>query len=159
MQQPLEQLGSPFEADVQPEIAAQPGKRAFDHPAAPPESLTGVYAAVSNRGVMARARRARRRGQESYALSACNLAGRLRGRPGRPRGPMIDGMASTSGISCVASWALAAERRRASGTPFRSTTTWYLEPGLPRSTGLGPVCSPPFSPVRSNYPGWRGSNR
>ncbi len=77
-------------------------------------------------------------------MSACSLAGRLRGRPGRPRGPMMGGMASTSGSSWVESWALAAERRTARGMPLRSTTRWYLDPALPRSVGLGPVCSPPF---------------
>jgi len=66
---------------------------------------------------------------------------------GLPRGPMIGGMASTSGSSWVASWALAAESRTASGMPLRSTTKWYFEPGLPRSVGFGPVASPPF---------WRG---
>jgi hypothetical protein len=79
-------------------------------------------------------------------LSAWSLAGRFRGRPDLPRGPMIEGITSTSGNSCVESWVLVAERWIASGTPFRSTTRWYLEPGLPRSTGLGPVCSPPFRP-------------
>ncbi len=60
---------------------------------------------------------------------------------------MIGGMASTRGSSWVESWALAAERRTASGIPFRSTTRWYLEPALPRSVGLGPVCfAPLFGP-------------
>jgi hypothetical protein len=77
-------------------------------------------------------------------LSAWSFAGRLRGRPGIPLGPTMGGMASTRGSSCVASWAFAGERWAASGTPFRSTTRWYLEPGLPRSVGLGPVCSPPL---------------
>src|SRR5215204_7156412 len=59
---------------------------------------------------------------------------------------MIGGIASTRGSSCVESCVLAAERRTASGMPLRSTTKWYLEPGLPRSVGFGPVCSPPFCP-------------
>ena len=98
----------------------------------------------AKRGLMPRARRARRRSAESYALSAWRLAGHLRGRPGRPRGPMMGGMASTKRRSWVAWWALAAERRTAKGTPLRSTMRWYLEPGLPRSTGFGPAASPPF---------------
>jgi hypothetical protein len=49
-----------------------------------------------------------------------------------------------SGMSWVASWALAAESREAKGLPLRSITRWSLEPGLPRSTGFGPVCSPPY---------------
>ena len=51
-----------------------------------------------------------------------------------------------SGSKSVESWAVAAERRTARGMVLRSTTRWYLEPGLPRSTGFGPVCSPPFGP-------------
>src|SRR5829696_7490860 len=59
---------------------------------------------------------------------------------------MMGRMLATSGPNWVVSWALAAERRTASGMPFRSTTRWYLAPGLPGSTGFGPVCSPPFGP-------------
>ena len=35
----------------------------------------------------------------------------------------------------------AAEIRMLSGTPWRSHNTWIFEPGLPRSTGFGPVAS------------------
>jgi hypothetical protein len=92
-------------------------------------------------------------------LSPCSLAGRFRGRPGFPRGPMIGGIASTSGRRCVASWALAGERRTDSGMPFRSTTRWYFEPGLPRSVGFGPDCSPPFWPARSGCRRLHGTSR
>jgi hypothetical protein len=47
-------------------------------------------------------------------------------------------MASSSSKS----WVLAADRPTASGIPRRSTSRWYLAPGLPRSTGLGPVSAP-----------------
>jgi hypothetical protein len=114
-----------------------------------PSRSEGSMPRRASRGVMPRARSASRRSVESYALSPCSLVGRLRGRPGRPRAPMIGGMASTNGRSWVPSWALAAERRTAKGMPFRSTTRWYLEPGLPRSTGFGPVASLPFWPGRS----------
>jgi hypothetical protein len=97
---------------------------------------------------MPRARKAWRKVEASYPLSAWSLAGRFRGRPGRPRGPMIGGIASTTRTSWVESWVLAAESRMARGMPLRSTTRWYLEPALPRSTGFGPVASPPFSPER-----------
>ena len=53
-------------------------------------------------------------------------------------------MASTRSSNWVEPWALAAESRTVRGMPVRSTTRWYLEPGLPRSVRLGPVCSPPF---------------
>jgi hypothetical protein len=144
----VEQVGPPLVAQPEAAAAQEPGERALHHPAVPSESLRGVKSPTGNpRHDAARSQRARRRGEESYALSACSLAGRLRGRPGFPRGPMIGGMASTSGSSWVASWALAAESRTASGMPLRSTTKWYFEPGLPRSVGFGPVASPPF---------WRG---
>lgn len=35
----------------------------------------------------------------------------------------------------------------ASGTPVASTIRWCLEPGRPRSSGLGPVAEPPSSPA------------
>lgn len=53
---------------------------------------------------------------------------------------------STSFSSSLESWTLAAEMVAASGIPFLSTSRWCFVPALPRSTGLGPVCSPPFSP-------------
>jgi hypothetical protein len=77
-------------------------------------------------------------------LSPWSLAGRLRGRPGQPRGPLTGGTASTICSSSMESWVLAADSPTASGMPPRSTSRWYLEPGLPRSVGLGPVSSPPF---------------
>ena len=39
---------------------------------------------------------------------------------------------------------------KASGIPLASTSRWCLDPFLARSTGLGPVAEPPFSPAR----GW-----
>ncbi len=57
---------------------------------------------------------------------------------------LIGGTASMSGMSWVALWALAAERRAANRVPLRSTTRWSLERGLPRSVGFGSVCLPAF---------------
>jgi hypothetical protein len=76
-------------------------------------------------------------------LSACSLLGRKRGRPGCPRGPTIGGFASITASRRIESWVLAGERRTASGMPLWSTTRWYFEPRLPRSTGFGPMSSPP----------------
>src|SRR5215207_5037409 len=72
-------------------------------------------------------------------LSPCSLAGRRRGRP---RIPLTGGIASTIDSSSCESWVLAADRPTASGMPRRSTIRWYLEPGLPRSTGFAPTASP-----------------
>src|SRR3954452_6397180 len=57
-------------------------------------------------------------------------------------------MDCTNGMSTRLSWVLAAETATASGSPFRSVSTCSLEPGLPRSTGFGPVSEPPYL--------WRG---
>jgi hypothetical protein len=48
------------------------------------------------------------------------------------------------GFSARLSWTLAAETPTTSGSPFASDRMCILEPGLPRSTGPGPVRSPPF---------------
>jgi hypothetical protein len=92
-------------------------------------------------------------------LSQCSLAGRLRGRPGRPRGPLTAGTASTTWSSSMESCVLAADRQTARGMPPRSTSRWYLDPGLPRSVGFGPVSSPPAWRARSSCRGWRGTSR
>lgn len=89
---------------------------------------------------MPRRRQARRQRPKSYALSACNLAGRRRGRP---RGCRIGATRSSASSRTVRSWTGAAVSRIASGMPRRSTTRWRLLPGSPRSVGFGPVAAPP----------------
>ena len=138
-----EQVRAPLVADAEPAEAQQPRQRPLHDPPVPPEALARLDAAPGDARRDATARRARRFSEESYALSACSLAGRFRGRPGRPRGPTIGGMASTTGSSSFESWTLAAESRTASGMPLRSTTRWYLLPRLPRSAGFGPVSLAP----------------
>jgi transposase len=64
--------------------------------------------------------RTRHRLTQEQPLSACSLAGRRRGRPGRPRGPMTAGTASTMGSSSCESWVLAADSPTASGSPVAS---------------------------------------
>jgi hypothetical protein len=92
-------------------------------------------------------------------LSPCSLAGRRRGRPGRLRGLLMDGTASTTTSSSIESWVLAADSLTARGMPRRSTSRWYLDPGLPRSVGFGPVSSPPAWRARSSCPGWPATSR
>lgn len=48
------------------------------------------------------------------------------------------------GFRAWLSWVLAAETPTRRGSPFASDRMCILEPGLPRSTGLGPVRSPPL---------------
>lgn len=79
------------------------------------------------------------------ALSAWGLAGRHR------RGPRRDRMRGTARSMDLRAWLscrFAAGTPIASGSPARSVTTWIFEPGLPRSTGFGPVRSPLFRPDR-----------
>src|SRR6266542_5699039 len=70
------------------------------------------------------------------------VAGRRRGRPTRPR---TGGTRSSNSSSCVTSLRLPPVSVQASGIPPPSTSRWCLLPRRPRSTGLGPVLTPPFS--------------
>ncbi len=143
VQESLDDVASALIADPEPTMAHQPSQAPLHDPRVLTQALLRFDAAPGDTRRDTLARRARRLSDESYASSACSLAGRKRGRPGRPRGPTIGGMASISGSKSFESWTLAPESRTASGTPLRSTTRWYLLPRLPRSTGFGPVCSPP----------------
>jgi hypothetical protein len=78
-------------------------------------------------------------------MPACSFAGRRRGRPRRER---VGATESSSGNSNCASGVFAPEIRTLSGIPRRSHSTWIFEPGLPRSTGFGPVRSPFSGPGR-----------
>src|SRR4029453_13467171 len=93
------------------------------------------------------------------ALSRWSLTGRLRGRPGRPRDPLTGGTVSTTASSSIGAWVLAADSPTAKGMPRRSTSRWYLDPGLPRSVGFGPVRQPPAWHARSPSPGWGATSR
>jgi len=55
-------------------------------------------------------------------------------------------------MKTLESWTLAPVKITESGKPSPSTRRWRLEPKRPRSTGLGPVSSPPFSPERWQSP-------
>jgi hypothetical protein len=55
---------------------------------------------------------------------------------------MTAGTASTIGSSSSESWVLAADNPTANGIPVASISRWYLDPGLPRSTGFAPTSSP-----------------
>jgi hypothetical protein len=73
--------------------------------------------------------------------------GRSLARPPRPTArPQHRRTASTSCSNSWESWVLAADSPTANGIPVASTSRWYLEPGLPRSTGLAPVSSPTPGP-------------
>lgn len=51
-------------------------------------------------------------------------------------------------LSAAASLVFPVDTATDSGIPPRSDRTWIFEPGLPRSTRLGPVSSPLFGPHR-----------
>jgi hypothetical protein len=88
-------------------------------------------------------------------LSACSLSGLLRGLPLLP---LTGRTESTSSSKTVESCTLAAVCITASGTPFAWVTACRLELGWPRSSGLAPVFSPPFSRGCSPNQGWPWRN-
>jgi hypothetical protein len=55
-------------------------------------------------------------------------------------------VARDPGLQPPLSWTLAAETPTMRGSPFASDRMCILEPGLLRSTRLGPVFCPPFLP-------------
>ncbi len=81
-----------------------------------------------------------RPGSVSYPRSPCSEAGFDFGCPGLP---FTAGIATASGINSITSFTLAAVRCATSGMPLASTKRWCFEPSFRRSTGLGPVSSPP----------------
>jgi hypothetical protein len=62
---------------------------------------------------------------------------------GCPTLPATGGMALDSGAIWLMSLTLAAVTRDARGMPLALVIRWCLVPGLARSTGRGPVASPP----------------
>src|SRR5512135_3556211 len=126
-------------------VTEQPGDGAFDHPAAPAEPAMGLDAAAGDAGEDAAAAQIGAAAGEVVGLVGVQLGRRRRGRP-RP-GRLTAGAASSSGSSSRLSWVFAADSSAARWTPAASTKRWYLEPGVPRSVGFGPVNSPPFSPA------------
>ena len=72
--------------------------------------------------------------------------------------PSIGGVLSTWGSSWVTSWRLPPVGVTARGMPPASVMTWCFEPGLRRSTGLGPVWAALERPsVRAQA--WMSSSR
>ena len=51
---------------------------------------------------------------------------------------------------------MAADNSTASGIPMASISRWYLDPGLPRSTGFAPVSSPTPGPHTDRVDGGPG---
>ena len=89
-------------------------------------------------------------------MSACSFLGRWRGRPGSP---LSAGMASMHGSNSIESCRLAPLTNTTNGMPRASTTICRLEPSLPLSVGLGPVCWPPGGLGLSSRQCWLVPNR
>jgi hypothetical protein len=145
--EPQQDIGAPLIAHLQPPVAHQPCQRPLHHIPVVAQPLAGLDAAAGDPGRDPAAAQRLAAAWVVVPLVEMELGGRLRGRPGRPRGPLTAGTASTTASSSIESWVLAAESATARGMPLRSTSRWYLVPGLPRSVGFGPVSSPPA---------WRG---
>lgn len=147
-------LGRSLVAYAQTPILSKPGKRSFDYPALAAEAgAVGSHSFCDQRPDLLAAECLPMRFRVVAAVGEQH-AGRLRGLPTTPR---IGGIASTSGSSWVTSCALAPVSRQASGMPLASVIRWCLLPSLRRSTGLGPVFSPPKAPAarqsRADRPG------
>ena len=135
--------GVTFVAQVQPPVAGQPGERSFDDPPVPAEFVTGPDAFAGDADGDAAIAEPGARVSLVIGLVRVQLdrlaATRAAAGPDRADGP-------DQGCSAKASLVFAADSARDSGSPPRSDRTWIFEPGLPRSTGLGPVREPPFRP-------------
>lgn len=135
-----------------PAVPGEPGDAAFDLPAVSAKPLVGLHAAAGDAGGDAAAGEPRAQVGDVVAPVGVQLVRRRRRGPRRER---TAGIARTKGLSACWSLVLAAETATARGRPVASVSTWSLLPGLPRSTGLGPVSSPPSS--RARWPRRRSS--
>jgi len=96
----------PFIAHFQAPIAWEPGQRALDDPAMPTQALACVNTPARDPGLnVSGPQPGARQSREPYALSACSLAGRRRGRPRRRR---IGGTASMTATTIRISLTMAA---------------------------------------------------
>lgn len=77
---------------------------------------------------------------------ACFWRACCRRRRRGPRRERMGGIPRTRGSIPWLSWVLAVETQMERGRPVRSVIKWIFEPFLPRSTGFGPVSSPPIEP-------------
>ena len=133
------QIGADLVADAQPLELMQPGEAAFDDPAVPAQPGPVRHPAAGDAGLDAP-------GAYQAAVLVVVITpvgvedlGAAAGRPTRPR---IGGIASSRGISWVTSLRCPPVNVTARGRPPASVIRWCLEPGRPRSTGLGPTSSP-----------------
>ena len=124
----------------QPAEVMQPGQGPLADPAVHPQAAAVGRIAAGDPRTDPRRLSRRRCGSESNPRSPYSSRGRRRGRPGLPR---TGGTASTACSSSLTSGQLAAVTVAANGIPLASVTTKCLLPFFRRSTGLGPVASPP----------------
>ena len=138
----LVDVGSPLVAHLQPSVAIDPRQRPLHHPPMPSQSLAGFDASPGDARSYAPLPERLSTAPEVVGLVGVQLL-RALGRSAPARLADIGAMASTISSSALESWTLAAVWITASGTPFRSTTTWRFDPDLPLSVGFGPVFWPP----------------
>jgi hypothetical protein len=92
VEEPEQDVRAPLVADLQPPVADQPRQRPLHHVPVAAQPLARLDAAPGDPGRdAARAQRQTAARVVCPPLSQCSLAGRLRGRPGRPRGPLTGG--------------------------------------------------------------------
>lgn len=138
-------VGASFPSDGQAPVLVEQGEGLLNDPAAGGDLVAGS-AAGDVSGDMSLPQFGIHTGIV-VPLSAIRVAIRRRGRPGRPR----RGRTRSSSVgSSRWSLTLAADSATASGKPFAQVRMWCLDPVLARSTGLGPVAAPLFSPARAS---------
>lgn len=144
-----------FIADRQPAELVQPGKGPLRHPAGASQALLRFAAFAGQARLDVPPPQGRTVGGRVIRLIGMELlrsaAGPSALAPDRRHG--VDHR-----LQGGRSLTFAAVRPAVSGMPLRSTSTWCLLPGLPRSVGFFPVAWPPLLPGRMHCPDWRGRN-
>ncbi len=125
-------------------MLVQPGDRSLDHPAFFAEARAVAAATFGDSGGDATlAKRCAVLATAIGTISKQRLGAELAMAPSR-------GTRSTSANSSVMSLRFAAVNVTARGMPWPSQITWCFEPGRRRSTGEGPVFSPPLLPAHAS---------
>ncbi len=142
MQEGGQKVGAAFVADRQPSVGDQPGQRPFHLPSLSAQPDAGLHPTAGDPRSDAAAADRLPAGRVGIAFVGVQL-GRA---PARSTGSSPwpddcwDGVHQLLQQQRVG--VLAADRPTANGIPVASISRWYLEPALPRSTGLAPVNSP-----------------
>ena len=145
-------LQLPLESNAQFSKPRKPAMRAFDNPAVSAKARAAFNAFASNAADDSQAPEV-----VSAALVVITLVSMQLGRSAaRATSESFDGRHLSNSIE---SWQFKPLTSITRGTPRASTTMCRLEPSLPVSVGLGPVCGPPGGLVATSRQRSLGSNQ